>query len=271
MRARNGAHGSTATTQEEIAPMNDIPYQQRPPVARSAHDDERTNGLTRRTVLAGAAAVTAAATLAAVDTPAAAGSVAADSTADMSAFVVLSAALTGLPEAKLAPGFSFNSPKPPAPPNTDLSTMDPGSDPVDIKQEYFDWINKRRPAAFEKLLQIVRDNIKAPDRAKAIIDKVQFDDESKKDEPKRTPTEIEAKYLARSIVLMWYLGAWYDPDDLQAGSNDPKVTPNFEVISPKAYTQGWALKVAQAHPMGYSEMQFGYWTRPPNPRSDFTG
>src|SRR5467141_3254665 len=112
MRARNGAHGSMATTQEEIAPMNDIPYQQRPPVARSAHDDERTNGLTRRTVLAGAAAGTAAATLAAVDTPAAAGSVAADSTADMSAFVVLSAALTGLPEAKLAPGFSFNSPKP---------------------------------------------------------------------------------------------------------------------------------------------------------------
>jgi len=43
------------------------------------------------------------------------------------------------------------------------------------------------------------------------------------------------------------------------------------VISPKAYTQGWALKVAQAHPMGFSEMQFGYWTRPPNPRSDFTG
>jgi hypothetical protein len=27
------------------------------------------------------------------------------------------------------------------------------------------------------------------------------------------------------------------------------------------------LRVAQAHPMGFSEMQFGYWTRPPNPRT----
>jgi elongation factor P hydroxylase len=65
---------------------------------------------------------------------------------------------------------------------------------------------------------------------------------------------------------MWYLGAWYDPDNLQTPN-----ASNFEVISPKAYTQGWALKVAQAHPMGFSEMQFGYWTRPPNPRGDFIG
>jgi len=27
--------------------------------------------------------------------------------------------------------------------------------------------------------------------------------------------------------------------------------------------------VAQAHPMGFSEMQFGYWTRPPNELRDF--
>jgi hypothetical protein len=27
--------------------------------------------------------------------------------------------------------------------------------------------------------------------------------------------------------------------------------------------------VAQAHPMGYSDMQFGYWTREPPPLSDF--
>jgi hypothetical protein len=29
--------------------------------------------------------------------------------------------------------------------------------------------------------------------------------------------------------------------------------------------------VAQAHPMGFSEMQFGYWARPPSPRPDFIG
>ena len=41
------------------------------------------------------------------------------------------------------------------------------------------------------------------------------------------------------------------------------------MISPKAYTQGWVWRVAQAHPMGYSDMQFGYWTREPPPLSDF--
>jgi hypothetical protein len=82
----------------------------------------------------------------------------------------------------------------------------------------------------------------------------------------------DTKYLARSIVLMWYLGAWYDPDHLRALVEHPSAAPaRFEVISPKAYTQGCVWRVAQAHPMGFSEMQFGYWSRPPNPRGDFTG
>jgi hypothetical protein len=67
------------------------------------------------------------------------------------------------------------------------------------------------------------------------------------------------------------LGAWYEPTELQALRKDllkdPARSPKFEVVSPKAYTQAWALRVAQAHPMGFSEMQFGYWTRPPNPNS----
>lgn len=54
------------------------------------------------------------------------------------------------------------------------------------------------------------------------------------------------------------------------GSKEPDFTPNFTVIS-KAYTQAWALRVAQAHPMGFSQMQFGYWNVEPNQRSDFAG
>lgn len=98
----------------------------------------------------------------------------------------------------------------------------------------------------------------SPNRSQAIIDQVQA-----------TP---DTKYLARSIVLMWYLGAWYDPDHLRILVERPNPPPaKFDVISPKAYTQGWALRVAQAHPMGFSEMQFGYWSRPPGPRTDFIG
>jgi len=221
--------------------MTDLPHSKPSSLAPSEKEDESAGRFTRRTVLAGAAAATAAISVGAVDS-----SASAQTRQDMVSFVLLSAALTGIAELKLAPGF-------------DLAKSEPGSDPVDVKQEYFDWVNKRRPAAFKRLLQIAADSQKLPaaDRAQAIIDKVQA-----------TP---DTKYLARSIVLMWYLGAWYDPENLRALAELQNAAAKFEVISPKAYTQGWALRVAQAHPMGFSEMQFGYWSRPPSARADFIG
>jgi Membrane bound FAD containing D-sorbitol dehydrogenase len=212
------------------------------PIAPNAIEDEPASALTRRTVLTGAAAATAAATVGAtLDTPAHAQSDV-NSQEDMDLFVRLSSALTGIPATKLAPG----------------------SDPVNVKREYLTRANERCPAALENLLRLARKNRDAPDR---IIDALKFDDDDKN----KTPSDVEAKYLARSIVLMWYLGAWYEPDELKALRKDlpkdPTRVPKFEVVSPKAYTQAWALRVAQAHPMGFSEMQFGYWTRPPNPRT----
>jgi hypothetical protein len=238
------------------------------------HDDDGATGFTRRTVLAGAAA-TAAATVAS-SASVNAQSVETNSKPDLIVFVLLSAALTGIAEPKLAPGFNRVPPLPlpvtsgptTPPPPIDLQKSDPGSDPVDIKQEYFVWINDRCPAAFENLLRMMKNCLTTSDPAQAIISQLQF-----KDDDKRTRSEVEAKYLARSIVLMWYLGAWYDPDDLEAasGNSNPDPGPIFRVISPKAYTQSWALRVAQAHPMGFSQMQFGYWHRQPNKLSDYIG
>jgi hypothetical protein len=230
--------------------MTDLPHPKPSSLALGEKEDESAGRFTRRTVLAGAAAATAAISVGAVDTPASAQT----RHQDMVAFVLLSAALTGIAEGKLAPNFHPL----PSPTNIDLEQSDPGSDPVDVKQEYFDWVNKLHQATFRRLLQFAKDSRNASDRAQAIIDKVQA-----------TP---DTKYLARSIVLMWYLGAWYDPDHLRALVERPNPPPaKFDVISPKAYTQGWALRVAQAHPMGFSEMQFGYWSRPPSPRTDFIG
>jgi hypothetical protein len=229
--------------------MTDLPHSKPSSLAPCGKEDESAGRFTRRTVLAGAAAATAAISVGAVDSPASA-----QSRQDMLAFVLLSAALTGIAEGKLAPNFHAL----PSSTNIDLEQSDPGSDPVDVKQEYFDWVNKRHQPTFRRLLQFAKDSRNASDRAQAIIDKVQ--------------ARPDTKYLARSIVLMWYLGAWYDPGHLQALVEHPSAAPaKFEVISPKAYTQGWALRVAQAHPMGFSEMQFGYWSRPPSPRGDFVG
>jgi hypothetical protein len=74
----------------------------------------------------------------------------------------------------------------------------------------------------------------------------------------------DIEFLARSIVLLWYLGSWYDPKDLQA---HPPPVPS-EVVSAKAYTQGLVWQIAGAHPMGYSNMQFGYWSRNPRDPND---
>jgi hypothetical protein len=199
--------------------------------AQSAVEDDHASGLTRRTVLAGVAATTAVVTVG-VDTPAVAQSANPDS--DMGTFVTLSAALTGIAEGKLAPA----------------------TDSIMIKQDYFKWINEREPAAFVSLLKIAKDNANSP---QVMIEKLQATDDT--------------KFLARSIILMWYLGSWYAPGDLkklvESRSLPKPVFIPHTVISPKAYTQGWVWRVAQAHPMGYSDMQFGYWTREPAPLDDF--
>jgi hypothetical protein len=249
--------------------VSDLPHQERRPIAVTAKDDEQGRGVTRRTILAGAAAATAAATLAVVDTPANARRLDPNSSEDMALFVLLSAALTGIYEAKLAPELNTRTFRPPDQLRLFLKQLKPSdlpelvadADPVGIKRDYFKLVNDRSPAAFETLLRITKESINTPDREQAIISKIPAADDTE-----LTQSEIDIKYLARSIVLMWYLGAWSDPDDLQTSN-----ASNSKVISAKAYTQGWALKVAQAHPMGFSEMQFGYWTRPPNPRVDFTG
>ena len=197
-------------------------------------DDHSTTALTRRSVLAGAAA--AAAVSIGAETPAGAQPV--------SVFVDLSAALTGIARGKLAPNV----------------------DPIDIKTAYFRRASDpKHAAAFATLLQLTRaanlqidpNKVMAQDKVDALTARIEARDDT--------------KFLARSIVLMWYLGAWYEPDDLKKLTVDPKAFVPQTVISPKAYTQGWLWRVAQAHPMGYSDMQFGYWTRPPAAPGDFIG
>jgi hypothetical protein len=128
---------------------------------------------------------------------------------DMVTFVQLWAALTGIAAGKLAtPNFDAKASTP------------PNSDPVDIKRVYFERASKTRAPAFRRLLEIVRNAQKLPEprRVDAIIEQVK--------------AMADTNYLARSIVLMWYLGAWYDPHHLQALAESPKPpSTTFKVIS----------------------------------------
>ena len=94
--------------------------------------------------------------------------------------------------------------------------------------------------------------------------------------------EESAKFLMRSITLAWYLGAWYTPQDLKKNSYKPRntyystrrysteVLIPHEMLSPNAYTNCVVWRVAQAHPMGYSNLQFGYWGQEPPEKDMFT-
>jgi hypothetical protein len=154
--------------------------------------------------------------------------------ADMMAFLLLSEALTGVNRQTLAPELSEKS---------EILTSDPGVDPINIKNAYFDWIKAHdATSSFGKLLQLAKDNLQS------LGDIV----------PKVNGSADDMKFLARSIVLLWYLGSWYEPADLKKKAAKP------QVVSPDAYTQGLVWRIAGAHPMGYSNLQFGYWSRDPH-------
>lgn len=156
----------------------------------------------------------------------------------MDLFVGLSSVLTGVAADKLAPAL----------------------DPVNIKQTYFDFAQKQSSVTFQQLLNIFSRNQDQPPLQIGDIILNQSGD--------------AVRYLARSIILMWYLGSWYDPAELQkynAPNPPPDPVPAVQVISPDAYTQGWVWSVAQAHPMGYSNFTFGYWGQNPPSLSDFIG
>ena len=162
---------------------------------------------------------------------------------NMLAFLVLSAALTGVDIQTLAPEFSRGS--------GDILSADPGTDPINVKNAYFDWIKAHgTPSSFANLLQIAKDNRSSQND---IIAKVNASGD-------------DTKFLARSIVLLWYLGSWYKPDDLQKANASPESVEGpipQKVLSAKAYTQGLVWQIVGAHPMGYSNLQFGHWSHDP--------
>jgi hypothetical protein len=214
--------------------------------AQGAKPATEAGGFSRRTMVVGTVATAAVAAVSHLANPAYAQAPDPSSSQDIMAFLLLSEALTGVDRLLLAPELVENK--------SEILNSDPGIDPINIKNAYFQWINDHdSTSSFAKLLQV------AKDKPQAIIDSV-------------TASDDNVRFLARSIVLLWYLGSWYTPKDLQDQANALKparIPPSkVEVVSPKAYTQGLVWQIAGAHPMGYSNLQFGYWSRDPRDVND---
>jgi hypothetical protein len=223
--------------------MSTSPHRERNRIVGGQTNGEQAGEVSRRTVLAGTVATTAVAAVLPIAGSAFAEGGDPNSKQDMTAFLLLSAALTGVHVVNLAPEF--------APDKNNVLNSDPGVDPINIKKDYFAWVNASDAATFGKLLQIAKDHRQS---ATDIIAAVNGGDD-------------DTKFLARSIVLLWYLGSWYKPADLKKAAPSGDFIPS-QVLSAKAYTQGLVWQIAQAHPMGYSNLQFGYWSREPDDPND---
>jgi hypothetical protein len=124
------------------ATMSTSPHHRSNPIASGATNDDRSGEVSRRAMLAGAVATTAAVAVGAGDMPAYAHTADPNSRQDMMAFLVLSAALTGIHVANLAPEFSQNDPNdnskklpildagPASTPSTSRTTTSSGSMPA---------------------------------------------------------------------------------------------------------------------------------------------
>jgi D-sorbitol dehydrogenase-like protein len=201
--------------------------------AGASADEGEAGQLGRRSVLVRAATALIAASSASFDKPALADTAASDD--DLLSFVNLSAALTGVPNVSLLPNV----------------------DPIDLKREYFKFIQQQKETEpFAALFKL------APPKKGPMTDAELADIRGKVAAAVKANDKV--KYLTRSITLLWYLGGWYVPSALQAHEQSQgKTRPGFQVVSANAYTHGWIWRLARAHPMGYSDMQFGYWKEDP--------
>jgi hypothetical protein len=168
-------------------------------------------------------------------------------------FIRISSALTGIDGDLLAPDRKpkMDQGKPVRDAAGEL--IPDGADPTQaVKTAYFNLATA--DAAYPLLLKEFQDNLAgnatpdAPTLTKAAT-------------PLLASKTDGVKELARSIIMAWYFGVWYE-------WRIKGEKPRFTVVSADAYTQGWVWRIAQAHPAGYSNMRFGHWAFPPPPAFD---
>jgi len=121
--------------------------------------------------------------------------------------------------------------------------LKPKNDTQKVSEAYFAVLNKEVDAQTIAQLNSTFTSIQNPDEASVKTQIV--------DDPTLGP-------IAKNITKMWYLAIWYSLDPT---STDPNAT---YVVSSITYKNGLAWSTMYAHPMGYSEENFGYWETPPN-------
>lgn len=71
--------------------------------------------------------------------------------------------------------------------------------------------------------------------------------------------------VARSVILLWYTGAWTPPPDDGHPAGGAAALEERRVVSGDAYVAGLQWVAAGAHPVGARQQGFGAWAVPPEP------
>jgi hypothetical protein len=131
----------------------------------------------------------------------------------------------------------------------DLPKLSPGVDTIGIAAQYWDAVKTNLDPKFRPHLDEMLDNVTVTPMlpaSKKLVEQLLADE-------KFGP-------IARSILKLWMLGAWYPP----ATPKKAKM-----IVSSQAYKESLAWKAMQAHPMGYSMLPFGHWSAEPESLKQF--
>jgi hypothetical protein len=154
----------------------------------------------------------------------------------------------------------------------DKKLIAPFADKINLKQQYLDRLVKEMGAEKVNALFQEYNRLKAltPQTLDSVCDALI--------NPASTSGLAgDFSFMAKSILKMWYLGAWFPPESAVAPKKvaatergAPSTSPKaYQVISADAYVRGFAWRAMQAHPMGYSDFTFGYWAEEPPALAEF--
>ncbi len=78
----------------------------------------------------------------------------------------------------------------------------------------------------------------------------------------------EFEMPCRQLIFLWYMGAW---PKVMSGEPPTNGSTSFEILSTDSYSAGLVWQVMQAHPMGDSNLRYGYWGTEPVSLDQYTG
>lgn len=152
-----------------------------------------------------------------------------------------------------------------------VSELDPvlKQDDISLADVYYGLANTAGPMALANMLSYYRflaDRGDTPQQIGQALLSQGGDGTTARDDP--------IGCFARLTMLQWLFGVWYGGTEVARIPNstgsitDAAYRTDF-IVSGRAYKSGWIWRIAQSHPMGFSQFNFGSWASEPPSLADY--